>query len=126
MRKIRNWIVVCAALLIVFSTKPIFAAADVTGSWTADMKTPDGNSFSLTFAFKQDGSKLTGTVTGPQGDPLAIDNGKVDDDKLSFTVSFNGTTITHTGTIAKDEIKLTTKADQGDFPGGDLTLKRSK
>jgi hypothetical protein len=126
MSKIRNWIVVCAAVLMVFSTKPIFAAADVTGSWTADMKDPDGNSFSLTFAFKQDGNKLTGTVTGPQGDPLAIDNGKVDDDKLSFTVSFNGTTITHTGTIGKDEIKLTTKADQGDFPGADLTLKRSK
>jgi hypothetical protein len=61
----------------------------------------------------------------PSGDPLAIDNGKVDGDKFTFTVAFNGATITHTGTITGDEIKMTTKADQGDFPGAQLTLKRS-
>ena len=39
-----------------------------------------------------------------------------------------GTTITHEGTInaAGDEIKLTSKSDNGQFPGGEMTLKRAK
>lgn len=125
MKRMRNWIVLCAALFLVMSAKPVFAATDATGTWTTDMSTPDGNSFTLTFVLKQDGTKLTGTVQGPQGDPLAIDNGKVDGDKLSFTVSFNGTTITHDGTITGDVIKMTTKSDNDQMPSMDLTLKRS-
>jgi hypothetical protein len=37
-------------------------------------------------------------------------------------------TITHTGTVndAGDEIKLSSKADQPDFPVHDLTLKKAK
>ena len=102
-------------------------AADVTGSWTAEMTTPDGNSFQLAFTFKQDGEKLTGTVEGPGG-PIDISNGKVDGNKLSFDVSFNGTTISHEGTVndAGDEIEMTTKSDSADFPGGKMTLKRAK
>lgn len=125
MKQLKYWLVLCAAVLMVFGARSVFAATDMTGSWTGQMQSPDGNGFSLTFVFKQDGAKLTGTVAGPQGDPIAISNGKVDGDNFSFTVSFNGTTITHTGTITGDEIKMTTKADQGDFPGGQMTLKRS-
>ena len=126
MKQLKYWLVLCAALLMVFGTRSIFAATDMTGTWTGTMQSPDGNnSFTLTFNFKQDGAKLTGTVQGPQGDPLAIDNGKVDGSNFSFTVSFNGTTINHTGTITCDEIKMTTKAESGDFPGGQMTLKRS-
>ena len=101
-------------------------AADATGKGTADMKTPDGSSFQLTFNFKQDGAKLTGNVLGPQGDPMDISNGKVDGDKLYFEVSFNGATIKHDGVINGDEIKMTTKSDDPNFPGGELTLKRGK
>lgn len=125
MKRMRNWIVLCAALLLVLQAKPVFAATDVTGTWTADLTTPDGNSFTLTFNFKQDGPKLTGTIQGPQGDPLAIDNGKIDGDKVSFTVTFNGMTITHDGTVSGDQIKMSTKSDNADMPPMDMTLKRS-
>jgi len=100
-------------------------AADVTGTWSTEMKTPDGNNFQLTFTFKQDGNTLTGTVQGPMGDPLPISNGKVDGDKFSFDVSFNGMTIHHDCAVNGDEIKMTTKSDSGDFPGMELTLKRA-
>ena len=117
----------CAALIMAFTTVSAFAATDVTGTWTAEMKDADGgNGFQISFTFKQDGTKLTGTVQGAQGDPIAISEGKVDGDKISFKVSFNGMTITHEGTVNGDEIKLTSKSDQGDFPGGEMTLKRSK
>jgi hypothetical protein len=35
-------------------------------------------------------------------------------------------TIKHEGVISGDEIKLTTKTDQGDFPGGEMKLTRAK
>ncbi|HEX4039561.1 MAG TPA: hypothetical protein VHX37_15995 [Acidobacteriaceae bacterium] len=126
MRKMKSWMMVCAALVLMLSARPLLAASDMTGKWTTEMKAPDGSAFPLTFDFKQDGTKLTGTVTGPQGDPLAIDNGKVDAGKFSFTVSINGMTIHHDGTIDGDEIKMTTKSDSADFPGSTMVLKRSK
>jgi hypothetical protein len=118
---------VCAALVMALGTARLHAA-DVTGSWTGDFATPDGNSFQLEFTFKQDGAVLTGSIQGPEGDPLAISEGKVDGNKLSFKIEFNGTTISHEGTIndSGDEIKLSSKSDSGDFPGAQMTLKRAK
>jgi hypothetical protein len=119
----------CAAVMMALTPLTAKAATDITGTWTGQMKAPDGsNSFELSFVFKVDGAKLTGTVKGPQGDPLAISDGKIDGNKISFTVVVGdmGMTITHEGTIndAGDEVKLTSKSEQG--PAGELTLKRSK
>ena len=118
----------CAALVFALGTAATARAADVTGSWSTEITTPDGNSFALQFNFKQDGAALTGTVQGPQGDAMAISDGKVDGDKLSFKVSFNGMTINHDGTISADgeQIKLSSKSDSGDFPGSEMLLKRVK
>jgi hypothetical protein len=113
-----------AAILLVFSATALFAA-DVTGSWTGTVSGPNGD-FKLTFAFKQDGTKLTGTVTGPQGAPLDITDGKVEGNKIGFNVSLNGMTIQHDGVINGDEINLTTKTDDPNFPGGQMTLTRVK
>jgi len=122
---VKKLLCVCAALTLAFFASTAFAA-DVTGTWTGDMAGPNGDGFHLTFTFKQDGDKLTGTVTGPQGDPIEISDGKVDGDKLSFNVNVNGMVIMHEGVISGDTIKLTTKSDQGDFPGGEMTLTRTK
>jgi hypothetical protein len=128
--------VLCAALLALAFTTGTAMAADVTGKWTATMagRGGGGEGFTITYNFKQDGTKLTGTVEGPMGDPMQIADGKVDGDKLSFTISFEGgpngaMKITNEGTISGDEIKLTTKFEGGDFGGGDrppATLKRVK
>lgn len=58
-------------------------AADVGGKWIGDVSTPDGQTLSLTFTFKLDGDKVTGTVTGPTGD-IEIADGKMDGDTLNF------------------------------------------
>lgn len=119
----RKLLSVCALLL--FALSPALAmAADVTGTWTGAMKGPDGaGDFQLSFTFKQDGAKFTGSVQGPGGEAIPITDGKIDGDKLTFTVSFNGMVISHEGTITGDEMKLTSKSDQG-F-GGEMTLKRA-
>ncbi|HLJ75903.1 MAG TPA: hypothetical protein VKT75_00745 [Acidobacteriaceae bacterium] len=125
MKRMKYWIALCAALLIVFSARPLIAATDITGTWVGDLSTPDGNTFPLKFNFKQDGSKLTGTVEGPQGDPLAINDGKIDGDKITFTVTFNDTVIHHEGTIDGDQIKVSSKSDNDQMPPMQFTLKRS-
>ena len=104
-------------------------AADVSGNWsgTASM---GGNDFPLSYTFKQDGENLTGTVTGPQGDPIALKEGKVQGDKISFFVQFDGPNgtmkIMSEGVVKGDEISLTTKMDGGDFPPMQMTLKKTK
>jgi hypothetical protein len=118
----------CAAVFLGLSA-PSARAADITGVWNADMQMPGGgDNMQIAFTFKQDGAVLSGSVQGPQGDAMAISDGKIDGDKISFKVSFNGMTITHEGTIngAGDEIKLSSKSDSGDFPAMEMTLKRAK
>ncbi len=120
----KKMLCVCAALMMTLTTLTALAATDITGTWVGEMNSDNG-SFALTFTFKQEGAKLTGTVQGPEGDPLNLADGKIDGDKISFKVTYNGTVFTDEGTIAGDQIKLTSKSDQGDFTGGGITLKRS-
>jgi len=114
------------AALALALTAATAMASDVTGTWNALAQMPNGDAYPLTYSLKQDGANVTGTVQGPQGDPLPIDNGKVDGDKFTFDVTFNGTVIHHAGTINGDEIHLTTKSDSGDFPAMEMMLKRTK
>ena len=120
----RRIFLACAVLMTFLAGAAL--AADITGNWTGST-----DQFTVTFAFKQAGETLTGAVTGPQGDPLPISDGKVQGDKVSFTVKIdmggNSMTIRHEGAIKGDEITLTTKVEGGgDFGGGPMTLKRQK
>jgi len=102
-------------------------AADVTGKWSAQMNGPDGGAMTMTFNFKQDGTKLTGTADGPGGEPMTIQDGKVDGEKITFAISFNDMKIVHEGTINGDEITLTIQMDGGPGGGpGPMKLKRVK
>jgi hypothetical protein len=118
----------CVALTLMFPSLHLFAATDVTGTWVGQFAMPDGSAtFPLSFTFKQDGTTVTGSIANPQGgDPIAITDGKLDGDKISFRVSFNGMNITHSGTVTGDEMKLDSKSDSADFPGGQIVLKRAK
>jgi opacity protein-like surface antigen len=124
MKKMKKSLCVCAVMAMTLGAATAMAA-DVTGTWTGEVKAPDGSTFPLTFTFKQDGTTLTGSVLGAGGDPIPITNGKVDGNKFTFDDSFNGITIHHDCTLDGDTIKITTKTDSADFPGMDLTLTRT-
>jgi len=109
--------------LVLLLASAAAAAADFTGKWTGNINGPGGD-ITITFNFKQTGAKLAGTVSGPAGD-LDIQDGKVDGDKMAFTVSFNGMNIQQEGTLKGDEITLTVKMEGGEAPGP-MTLKRVK
>jgi hypothetical protein len=104
-------------------------ATDITGTWVGSIS-GGGGDFSLTYSFKQDGAKFTGTVTGPQGDPLPLTDCKLDGDKISFAVKVdmggNAATFSSKGTVKGDEIAITITNDAGMDFGGEMTLKRQK
>jgi hypothetical protein len=103
-------------------------AADISGNWEGTMQA--GNDpVPLTFTFKQEGQKLTGTVLSPQNPPLPLNDGKVAGDKLTFYVQADmGGTPTKfltEGVIKGDQITLNIRTDGGtDF--GSTLLKRVK
>jgi hypothetical protein len=94
----------------------VASAADVTGKWVAQVPGRGGNATETTFNLKQDGSTVTGTVSGGRGDQ-PISDGKVDGDKISFNVNleFNGNKVTqaYTGTVSGDEMKLSRGGGRG-------------
>jgi hypothetical protein len=115
----------CFMAIVLMATSAVaLVATDFTGTWVGEFKMPSGDPIQLTYTFKQDGAAVTGTVAGPQGDPIVIEDGKVDGDKLLFNVTYNGATIKHEGTVTGDEMKLATKSDDPNFPGAEMTLKR--
>ena len=123
----RRWLLAAAIALL---TPLASFAADITGKWVGEM---GGGQFTMTFNFKQDGAKLTGTSDGPGGEPLQIQAGKVEGNKISFNMSPDGEMkIGFEGTINGDEITLTLKMDGGPGgPGGPdgpgpIKLKRAK
>jgi hypothetical protein len=63
-------------------------AADVDGTWTGTIQTPMGD-LPVSFTFKADGAKLTGTTTGLDGSQVPIMDGKVDGNTVTFTVTFD-------------------------------------
>ena len=116
--RIKLLVLVVLTLSIVLATA---WAADITGTYkgTMDMM---GQSMELGFNFKADGNTLTGTSIGPQGEETPISDGKIDGDKISFTVKITGQmemTIKYNGTVAGDTITLKMSMEgMGGGPGG--------
>jgi len=104
-------------------------AADVNGKWVAQVPGRDGQTREMTFNFKVEADKLTGTVSGRQGD-TPFSDGKISGDDISFTMTanFQGTEVKllYKGKIAGDEIKFTRTRESGDQPGQEFTAKRAK
>ena len=76
-----------------------------------------------TFTSKAEGDKLSGSMSGQQGE-RPISEGKVSGDAISFVVESQRGKQTYTGTLAGDEIKFKREAAQG--PAREFVAKRSK
>lgn len=104
-------------------------AANVDGKWVAQVPGQGGQTREVTFNFKADGAKLTGTVSGRQGD-TPISDGTIKGDDISFTQTFemqgNSIKLIYTGKVSGDEIKMTRKREGSDQPGAEFTAKRVK
>jgi hypothetical protein len=93
------------------------AIADLTGKWSGVLKIGDGNELPLTYVFKVDGDKLTGSVASLQGE-LPISEGKVTGADFTFKLDVNGTTVANTGKYYGDSTII-----NADFNGQKLHIK---
>ena len=104
-------------------------AADVTGTWKASQPgRKDGAPREVTYKLKADGDKLTGSMSGMGPDDVAITDGKVKGDEISFTVKreFNGNAMVmmYKGKVSGDEIKFS-QTTEGRDQAREFTAKRA-
>jgi hypothetical protein len=117
---------ILASVLMLLVVAVSAHAADVDGKWSGTVAGPAGD-LPVILTFKADGSKLTGTQAGPDGTDIQIQDGKIEGNNISFTVTFDfggmPFTLSYKGVVSKEEIKLTGDAFGMPF---DLVVKKEK
>ena len=97
---------ICAAMLMLSATA---YAADVDGKWTGTVDGLAGPT-AVTFTFKADGEKLTGSTSTADLAETQIKDGKIDGNNISFTVTidFAGMPfmLSYKGVVSADQIKM--------------------
>ena len=97
------------ALSLMVCASATAADKNFTGKWLYSWTTQDGNKIETTFDLKQDGDKVTGTVTGRGGQKTEISDGAVKDGLLTFKVvrerEGNKFTVDYSGKLEGDSIK---------------------
>ena len=98
---------------------------ELSGQWTAEWERQNGEKVKTVFALKQDGEKLSGTVTSPRGE-REISDGKVSGKEFSFVVKIdmNGEErkIDYKGVVDGDALKITMTFPER--PGRELIAKK--
>jgi len=121
------------ALMVALAFTSTANAAGVDGTWKSTYKGQDGKERTSTYKFKQDGDKVTGTVSGRDNTETSIEDGKIKDGTLSFAVTreFNGNKVTmkYEGKVEGDTIKGTRETpgrNGGEARKRDWTATREK
>jgi hypothetical protein len=91
--------------------------AAIDGKWTVETQGRNGTQ-TETLALQSDGSVLTGNLTGGRGRSVEITEGKIDGANVSFKVVRAGRdgatqTVTYSGTLSGDDLKLTARGGRG-------------
>jgi len=79
-------------------------AADVTGTWKGSIETPNG-ARDVTLKLKSEGDKLTGTMSGRQGE-VELQDPKMDGDNISFTMTRGDFKMEYKGKVSGDQINF--------------------
>ena len=102
-------------------------AADLAGKWSGDVPGRGGATAPATFTIKVDGEKLTGSMTGAQGE-LPLQEGKVSGSQFSFSTTIdaggNSIKILYKGTLSGDQLKMT-REREGSGQALEFMLKRA-
>ena len=100
------------SLLLTFGFYTAIAQNPIDGNWKGTRETPNGT-FEVNYTFKVEGSDLKGTWKTQFGE-AALEKGKIDGKKISFSISFNDTTINSTGEII-NENEILIKNERGEM-----------
>lgn len=96
-------------LLLIAAFAMTASAADISGAWKGTADTPNG-AIERTFVFKVDGHKLTGETTSSMFGKSTIEDGKIDGDDISFTITVslggNEGKVNYKGKVSGDTINF--------------------
>jgi hypothetical protein len=76
----------CALALSFILVAGFAFGADIDGKWAGQYNSGMGDPMQMDFTFKAEGAKLTGTAPGGPGATIPLKDGKIDGNKISFTV----------------------------------------
>jgi hypothetical protein len=124
----KTWRITLTSAVAILAFAVLVRAADPSGRWTATFTTEVGEQ-QYTFEFTVKGSTLTGTAKSNLLGESALQEGKIDGDKISFVenANFQGMPlkITYSGTMTSvDEIAFTRNV--ADLANEKLVAKRAK
>jgi hypothetical protein len=117
-------------LLICLFAVSIFALAQakVDGKWMGEIQGGRGPQM-VTFTFKTDGGKVSGTYQGARGGEVALEDVSLSGSTLKFKrkqMGRNGeVTFSYTGTVSGDEIKFKQEQEGGQGMPVEFTAKRA-
>jgi hypothetical protein len=128
----RVWALVALAVL----SCGVASAANVDGKWVAQVPGFQGDTIEITFNFKAEGEKLTGTIGSPMGE-REFSEGKISGDSISFVLVFSppggegNFKIVYKGKVNGDQIQFTQSFEGGPgggegFPPIEYVAKRAK
>ena len=120
--KFATTLVLAAAFGLLVGSAPLSAAdavpASIVGKWKVSFDSPMGGQ-EVTYTFKSEAGKLTGTSASEMAGDLTLSEVKLDKDMLTFveTVSFNGMDIRFDGSgkLSGDELSLKRRIADFDF-----------
>ena len=117
-------IVSAMTLAVLLLAAPAFAH-DVDGKWSGTVTTPMGD-LPVGFDLKADGTALTGSTTGPDGSSIAIKDGKIDGNTITFMVNVDAggmpLELAYKGVVSAAEIRFTLEVFGMPF---DFVVKKS-
>jgi len=99
-------------LLFIAGSITTFAQTSIDGNWKGTRETPNGP-FEVTYTFKVEGKELKGSIKTSFGE-APLENGKIDGNKISYSITFNGATINSTGEII-NENEILIKNERGEM-----------
>lgn len=100
-------------------------AASIDGKWSGPL---EGGNRDLVFQLKMDGSRVTGAMLGPNGEPRPITEGSLNGDSISLTIAseWQGSPITLLvkGKVTGDTMRVTLSTESGEW-SSEATLKKA-
>jgi hypothetical protein len=110
---------VCLTLALGVTARAEDKKIDPTGTWKSSFTNQNGDVRETTTTLKLDGEKLTGTVSGRNGD-TAIESAKLSGEEISFQVTreFNDNKVVtkYSGKISGDTITGKTESERNGEP----------
>ena len=120
--------IMTVAMILFLSAGTVFGA-DIDGKWTGKYDAGMGEPMDMEYTFKANVNVLTGTtIGGPGGEQVQITNGKIDGNKISFSVAVDmmgqEMKIDFTGELSGDKLNL--NFDMGGMFDGSFAVQRAK